>query len=357
VKRARRLAGWAAETLPGRVARKVVEDNVPSQAVLIAWSALQTIFPIALALAAILGLVLNSAGVDSTGIYRTVAAIVPDQASRAQVLEALRLVRTQTGLFAILAFVGFLWSASSLFGAMEQTFDVIFHVPARPFVRQKLMAIVMMVIFTVFAGLAVLSSTLLALLDSLPGLSTLRITHPPVSYGTQFVVGSVSGFLLFFALYYVVPNRRQSMRQVWPGALIAGVGFELLSLVFPIYLSLAGRGMNQYGRTFALLFILMAYFYFVGLVTLVGLEVNAVIHPVPVPQPDRAAALSPAARGEGQPAREIRARDQRLRAEREAEAAAPAPPRTLRGRPRRVLFGLLGGAIGVLSLSRRRSRA
>ena len=372
LERARHLAGWASRTFPGRVARKTVEDNVPSQAVLIAWSSLQTIFPIALALAAILGLVLGSVGVGSSGVYETVAALVPDPATRAQVLDALNLVETQTGLFAILALAGFLWSASSLFGAMEQTFDVVFHVPARPFVRQKLMAVLMMLVFTVLAGVAIVSSSLLPLVDQLPGLSSIRLTHPPLSYGTQFVIGSASGFLLFFAIYYVVPNRRQDVRRVWPGAVVAGVGFEILSLVFPIYLSIAGRGMNQYGRTFGLLFILMAFFYFVGLLTLLGLEINAVLYPVAIPQPDRPAALSPAASGPGEPAREIRARHRRLLAEREAAAAgsaepeagpgvpdregrSPIPARRGRGRLRNVLYGLLGAAIGLLSLSRHRS--
>jgi membrane protein len=362
VERARRLADRAGRTIPGRVVRKIQEDNVTSQAVLIAWSLLQTIFPIALALAAILGLVLGSVGVDSSSVYETVAALVPDPATQAQVLQALNLVRTQTGLFAILAVVGFLWSASSLFGAMEQTFDIVFHVPARPFVRQKLMSVVLMLIFTVLAGVAIVSSSLLPLVDQLPGLSTLRLTHPPLSYVVQFAIGSTAGFLLFFTIFYIVPNRRQEIRQVWPGALVAGIGFEVLSLAFPIYLSLAGRGMNQYGKTFALLFILMAFFYFVGLLTMVGLELNAVLYPVAVPQPDRADALSPAASGPGQPARETRARHERLLAERrEAAAAERSEPATgTAGRPkqsrvRRLFYGLLGTTIGLVSLRRRRA--
>jgi len=323
VHRSRLAAARVMDTFPGQVVRRTLEDNVPSQAVLIAWAALQSIFPIALALAAILGVVLGSVGVDSTRVYETVAALVPDQGARAQVLDALHLVTTQTGLFALLALIGFLWTASSLFGAMEQTFDAILRLPPRPFVRQKLMAVLMMLIFTVLAGVAIVSSTLLPVVASLPGVSTLRLTHPPLSFLTQFVVGSASGFLLYFAIYSVVPNRRQLPSAVWPGALIAGVGFEILTLAFPIYLSIAGRGMNQYGRTFALLFILMAFFYFVGLLTLVGMECNAVLHP----------AESPAASDERAP------------------AAEEPPAAAVRG-PRRALFAMLGAAIGLLMLRR-----
>jgi membrane protein len=301
----RRLALLAERSFPGRVARKaLIEDNAPSQASLIAWNLLGSLFPIALALATILGVVFGS-GAHAKGVYRLVAAAVPDPQGQQQVLASLDGVRTQTGLFSILALAGFLWSASSLFGAMEQAFDLIFHVPMRDFLRQKLVAVLMMVIFSVLAGLAILTSALLPLVGRLPGLSVSLLTHGPAALVTQFVIGSVSGFLLYFVTYYVVPNRKQEVRQVWPGALFAGVAFELLSLCFPLYLHFAGPGMNQYGRTFALVFILMFFLFCVGMVTMLGVEINAVLYPVPIPQPDRVTALAPAATGEGRPPDEV----------------------------------------------------
>src|SRR6266700_3945203 len=240
---ARRVAAAAGRTFPGRVVSKAIEDNVSSQATLIAWNGLLALFPITLALATVLGVVLGAVGVDSRGVYDLVAAAFPSQAGQQQVLDALRAVRTQTGLLAILAVVGFLWSASNLFGTMEQAFDLIFHVPRRDFLRQKLMAVLMMLIFTMLVGLAILSSTLLTLVDRLPGLSVSSLSHGPASVVTQFVIGTVAGFLLFFAIYYVVPNRSQRVRQAWVGALFAGVAFEVLTLIFPLYLVVAGRGM------------------------------------------------------------------------------------------------------------------
>jgi membrane protein len=330
IERARREAGAARRTFPGRVASKLLEDDATSQAVLIAWNALQSMFPIALGLAAIMGLVLDRVGVNSRVVYETVAAAIPDQAGQQEVLTALRAVGTQTGLFAVLAVAGFLWSASNLFGAMEQAFDHIFGVPRRSFVRQKLMAILMMLIFSVLTGLAILSSTLLTLVGRLPGLSVSAFAHGPGAIVTQFVIGSVAGFLLFFSLYYVVPNRRQRVGQVLPGAIFAGVTFEMLTLAFPLYLHLAGAGMNRYGKTFAFLFILMAFFYFVGLLTMVGIEINAVLYPVAAAQPDRRETQAPA------PSRR-----------RPADEVAPSE------RARRALHDAAGMAIGLFGLGRR----
>jgi membrane protein len=314
VERMRRLAVLVGRTFPGRVGRKAwIEDNVPSQAALIAWNLLGSLFPIALALATILGVVFGT-GAHSEGVYRLVAAAIPDPQGQQQVLASLRGVRTQTGLFSILALAGFLWTASALFGAMEQAFDLIFHVPMRDFLQQKVVAVLMMVIFTALAGLAILTSALLPLVARLPGLSASVLTHGLAALLTQFVIGSVSSFLLYFVTYYVVPNRKQEVRQVWPGALFAGVAFELLSLCFPLYLHFAGSGMNQYGRTFALLFILMFFLFCVGMITMLGIEINAVLYPVPIPQPNRVDALGPAATGEGRPPTEAAERRGKARA-------------------------------------------
>jgi hypothetical protein len=92
------------------------------------------------------------------------------------------------------------------------------------------------------------------------------------------LVGIIAGFLLFGTMYYVIPNRKQNFRKVIPGALVAGILFELITLVFPLYISL-NRGLNQYGATFGLLFVLMTFVFFLGLVTMIGIELNSVLYP------------------------------------------------------------------------------
>jgi len=292
--RARALAERGLDTLPGRVVRKFITDNGPNQAVLIAWNVLFSIFPIVLAMAAVLGLLLSSTGVKADAVYQTVLAVVPDQQGRAQALTGLDAVKRQSGLFFLVALAGFIWSGSSLFGAMEQAFDRIFKCPQRPFLRQKLMGVLMMVLFTVLAGVAVGTSALLPLLKQLPVVPA-SWTESATIYVLQPVIGVLAGVLLFGVLYYVVPNRRQRLGEVWPGALVAGIAFYLLTLLFPLYLAF-NKGLNQYGQSFAFLFIVMNFFYFMGLITMLGVELNAVLHPVPVEQPAARGRRAPVAR-------------------------------------------------------------
>lgn len=254
---------------PVRVVQKFLANGGADQAVLIAWNALTAIFPIALALVAVGGLILGVAGISADSISRLVANLFPpDQQQSA--LDAINGVKRQSGLIGLIAFAGFLWVGSGLFGAMEGAFAVVYEIDCRPFVRQKLMSLAMMGLFTVLALVAVGSSTALAFLGHVPQLSG------PVGAALGDAVSVLAGCLLFLVIYLVVPNRRQRLRNVWPGALFAGVAFNALTLLFPIYLQI-NKGINQYGKTFAFLFIILTFFYFFGLITMLGAEINAAL--------------------------------------------------------------------------------
>jgi len=314
----RQVRDRALDTVPGRVVRKFGADNGPNQAVLIAWNVLFSIFPMLLAMAAVLGLVLSYAGVKADAVYQTVLALVPDEQGRRQALAGLDAIRRQTGLFFVVGFAGLVWSGSSLFGVMERSFDRIYACPPRAFLRQKLMGVLMMLLFTVLVGVAVGTSALLPLLKLLPVVPAWW-TQSATLYLVQPLVGVASGVLLFGTLYYAVPNRRGRVAAVWPGAVLAGIAFYLLTLLFPLYLSL-NRGLNQYGASFTFLFIVLTFFYFLGLITILGAELNAVlwarrVEPVPAPATEPGVRRSPA---------------------------------------RTIVLGVLAAAIGVFAVSRRR---
>jgi membrane protein len=255
---------------------KFVADDGPNYAIVIAWNTLFAIFPIALALAATAGLVLNRLGLGAFSVTGLVVAIIPNDANaQRDALAGIEGIEERTGVLAIFALVGFLWAASGLFGAMERAFDHVFDCPQRAFLRQKVMALAMMAIFTVLSLCAAGTAALLPLILSLQLLPS-QVPRGGEAVGLQVVVGALAGFVLFLILYLVVPNRRLSPRDVWPGALVAGIAFEALGYVFPVYLSL-NQGINAYGRNFAFLFVLMLFFFLVGNITVLGAELNAVL--------------------------------------------------------------------------------
>jgi membrane protein len=322
------------DTVPGRVIRKFLEDQAPNWAALIAWNALLAMFPIVLFAASLLGFALRLFGQANAAVYKTIFSTFPgDQQS--ELVRAVSGVKSQSGLLFIVGLVGLLWGGSALFGVIEQAFAVIYHTKPRDFVRQKSIAFGMVFLFTILVGIAVATSSILPALKNIPDI-------PPVLYSglaafiLQVLVGTIAGLLLFGSMYYVIPNRKQEFRKVIPGALVAGFLFELVSLVFPLYLEL-NKGLNQYGKTFGLFFVLMTFFFFIGLIAMIGVEVNSVLYPVPIELPgkDSYAVAAPASGPEG---------------EQRTVAMNGHAPNGRRGIPARAALGmaLVASVVGVL---------
>jgi hypothetical protein len=209
----------------------------------------------------------------------------------------------------------------------------------------------MVFLLAVFGGLMLVTTTLLGLLNQLPYLPSL-LANGAVDFAVQVAVGGFGGFVLYLAIYSVVPNRKLDWGSVWIGAALAGVLFEVLSLIFPLYLRLTGAG-SGYGKTFGLLFLLMLYFYYIGVVTMVGVELNSLLNPVPVEQPQGGgsaeAGRARPTRGDVPPRLGNESLVTPVQAPLEAPAAAPAPrPKPARRRRSRIK-GLL--AFSLLWLS------
>jgi membrane protein len=273
-------------SVPGRVMRKFLEDDAPNWAALIAWNALFAMFPIILFAASLLGYALRLFGRANDQVYKLIFSALPGDAhTQDQLLKAVSGVKSQSGILFIVGLAGLLWGGSALFGVMEQAFAVIYHTSPRDFVRQKLIAFGMVLLFTVLVGVAVATSAVLPAIKNIPDMPAFLYKGPAAGI-TQAILGIVSGFVLFLSIYYVIPNRKQLLHKVIPGSLVGAILFEAITLLFPLYLAL-NKGINQYGSTFALLFVLMTFFFLLGLITMVGVEINSVIYPVPVQLPGK----------------------------------------------------------------------
>ena len=260
-------------SFPVRVIKRYLDAQGPNWATLIAWNGLFALFPIVIITLTVLGLVLQNPAIAQNVEKSVVNALPGNTSQQTQILDAINGFRRNSGVFAIVGFVGLLWGGSALFGAIEQALSALYRCRPRDFVQQKLMSFAMILLFTVLAVPLVLSSALLPTLQSLsfvPG----YFTSGNAALLIQIGAGILDGTLIFLAIYYVVPNRRLRLRHVIPGAITAGVILEALTFIFPLYVKLAG-GFNTYGATFALFFLLMTYMFFLGQITVLGGAVNA----------------------------------------------------------------------------------
>jgi membrane protein len=169
---------------------------------------------------------------------------------------------------------------SFFFSLLEGCFDLIYHLPPRPFLRRHLIALVMLVVFVILSSLIILAATApLALLamGPVPDPGTLAAT-PRVRLASSAISVLISA-LLFLAIFVFVPHRQFTLRLIgrylrrsWRGTLIATVAMQVCLQFFPLYgTSSLNETVGQVG--FALL--LLLFFYLFGLSLLLGAEVNA----------------------------------------------------------------------------------
>lgn len=255
-----------------QIAAKFFADQGPTLAVVIAWNAVFSMFPILLIAVAALGQMVG--GDETAKAVRIFLAHIPDRQLRTQIALELHGVHQASLWFWLAGFVGLGMAGNGLFGAVQGAFVTVYRTRPRGFWTQLRMSLGMIVLFAIFGGLAVLSSTLIPTRAPIPGLPA--PVRGELVLLTQVGTGLLSALLLFLCIYGMLPNRPHRLAEAVPGAVLAAVLFEIESLLFPLYIAL-NRGTGQYSSAFALFFVVLTFFYLLGLITVLGAEINSVL--------------------------------------------------------------------------------
>lgn len=245
------------DSLPVRVLQAFGASQASNYASALAFNTLLAMFPLMLGILAIIGLSIRDPAAESR-FQLLIIATFPSTA-QPELIRTLHGVKDSAGLLGIISIGGLIWSGSGIFATMEFAFAQIFGITQRDPVRQKLMGFVMMIALVAAVGVTVGANALAGLL--------------PAAWLLSFVIGAAAMVALLVLLYRLVPNRTYTLREVLPGALLAGVLIEVLALGFPLYEHIAG-GFNTYGAQFALFFVLAAWFYLLSNLVLLGAVYN-----------------------------------------------------------------------------------
>jgi len=254
----------------GRFYAKWSADRAGDGAILIAWQALLSLFPLILGLLSVLGYVLRDPEARAS-IVGGIASQFPSQFG--DLLGFLEETRDLGGILGIVSLLGLLWSGSTLFGAMAMVFNRFYGVADRGLVGQRLTAFVMIAIYAALIPVSVLASGISTFLVGVSE-QVLPFNVPGSAFVVGWLVSITSAAAMFLALYRLVPNTPLSFREIWRGALLATVLFVALSQIFPIYLGYMGGGFAVY-KTLGVFFLMMTWFYFVANVIVLGAELNA----------------------------------------------------------------------------------
>jgi membrane protein len=241
----------------------------------IAYYALFSFFPVVL-----LMITVSSSFFSSATAQREVIAwaelYIPASGDlvRANIGQILRVRGTVT----IVALLGLLWSGSGVFTALDRAVNRAWNVTElRPFWQQKLLA------FSMIVGAGAL---LLVSIVSTTFFNVIRRLRLPLTgwqlFGKWLMVPDLLSTLLpvtltiliFLLIYRMLPSTTVRWSDVWLGALLTGLGWEVAKYLFTWYLANFASYNLVYGSV-ALLIAFLAWSYYTGLILILGAEFTA----------------------------------------------------------------------------------
>ncbi len=232
----------------------------PHYAPAIAFNAFIAIFPITLGLVALL--VITSPGKVVTRSVEHIILEAFPVGTRADIAHLIFSAVKHPKTVGFLSLLVMLWSCSALFSCIGGALNALHGVTGRHVIKQRLM------------GLR-LSPALLGTIGFLVVLEQWTDRYPVLRTPLigMLAAGIVLLFLIMF-IYRTAPNAHVPLRRVLPGAFIATVLIEIVTLAFPLYSSLSTE-INTLGRGLAIALVLLGWLYLVSHMLLLGAYFNS----------------------------------------------------------------------------------
>ena len=258
-----------------RTIREFIADRCTQMAAALAYYVLFSIIPmVALAVAAF-GLVLRVPQIRQS-VVDNILQNVPVQ--RGLVVDGIRAVSSASEPLTILGALMLVWTTMNMFGSVRDSLNVAWGVrKQRPLFRQKLVDLGSVIGLVLLLGASILGTTAL---HTLRNVSTMALGRP--APGLELIwdmfawaFPAAITFVAFLFLYRFVPNVRHGFSDVWPGALLAALLFEMTKHAFTFYVASVSRFEVVYGALGAVM-LFLTWVYVSAIILLLGAEMAAV---------------------------------------------------------------------------------
>jgi membrane protein len=282
---ATRLMGLPSAPLVRTFVPKFANDWSMNLASMMAYSLITAIFPILLTILSIVGIVLHAfldRHIDD--LARALTSVFPGTLhSVINLPDLLRSLVQITGPLAVVSLLALLWLGSNLFANVESAFSIIFRVRGRDLLRQRIMAIGMVLVLTLLLPISLGAASFIT-----AGSEAFRAVLPTDIGLVPHIVGPLTSlvllWLLFLLIYLVVPNFTVRFRDAWRGAVAAALLFGLFQILFPLYFKVFLQGNIRYGAAAAAVLVVIIWLWIFALITVVGAQINAIamgLQPLP----------------------------------------------------------------------------
>jgi membrane protein len=264
-----RSYGWLG--VGERTYKAFLEHQGNANAAAIAYYTLFSIFPLTLLLISLGSLVLDSEQAQEAALS-TVELYLPTAVEFVQnnIQRVLQLRRA----IGVIGAVAFIWSASGIFGSLSRAINRAWDVERpRPAWAERALAMGLVLLAALLFLLSLLST---AAFEVVGRLSTVILSQSPLEPDLLMSVASrvlpyILTALVFSFLYRVLPYTRVTWGEVLPGALLAGLAWEVAKVGFTLYLARFATYNLVYGPV-ATVIVVLLWSYISGVIILLGAE-------------------------------------------------------------------------------------
>jgi len=210
-------------------------DNCPHLAASISYYLLFSLFPLTLGIIVLVGFFTTSAETEAD-VVKAICDFLPLQEGDVQ--SSIEGVANSRPAIGAIATIGLLWSGSAVFNAIRKALNTAWGIKKpRPFFVERAMELGMMfgagVLLFISIGVTSIVHFDNSADISIGGVSFFNGTLMKESLLSLITI--VLAFFTFLFLYKVIPNTRVRWSDVWGGALLAAVGFEVVKRIFIWY--------------------------------------------------------------------------------------------------------------------------
>jgi membrane protein len=269
-----RADDWSQRNRWPRITRRAVTGFLNHEALQYAGSmayfAVLSIFQL-LVLAVVIGsFVLGEGEARQFVIDQTDAGTPLDPDTVATIIDA---VIESRGGMTIISVAFLTWSALGIFSALSNGISRVFeNAPKRPFVKDKLIGLLLMATTGILAIASVVIGVVTGILQQV---ATDLVAGLPGGATLVWLIGLLAPLLLifiaFWVIYRVVPNRPVSWGEVLPGAIVAAVLWTILRFGFTWYATNVANYETAFGPISTGI-TLLVFLYFASVIVLLGAE-------------------------------------------------------------------------------------
>ncbi|WP_157945019.1 YihY/virulence factor BrkB family protein [Apilactobacillus quenuiae] len=253
------------------VTNRYKKSNAGDSAIVIAFYALLSLFPITI----IAGNLLKLFNINQYEIVDYLSPLLPETILNTITPIISSALNGASGNNLSIGLILTIWSASRALAAFQRTVNHAYGIYETSGIMNRIISFVWMLlliislsIFLIFLGFGKVIITYSA---NFIGLSHV-VTNLFIMLRTPLTILGI--FLLILILYYFVPSVNTKWRYVWLGSIVVTIGMIVLSKGFSIYLHYFAKSMDAY-KTLGAFVILMLWLYMIGNILIIGAVINA----------------------------------------------------------------------------------